>query len=68
MREKGRHVDWSRLLVRLAGLESLFLAHLFLFHHLHPEVARHTVPHRLIETLIGRLNGSAGESVEQPIH
>jgi hypothetical protein len=68
LRERGRTLDWSRLLVRLAGLEALFLAHVFLFHHLHPEAAKSTVPHHLIETLIGRLNGAASESVEQPIH
>ncbi len=66
--ERGRSLRWDRLLDRLAGIEALTLAHVFLFRHRHPEAARSCVPPDVQETLQRRVNSGAGESVENSIH
>jgi hypothetical protein len=49
--ERGRDMDWHRLLMRLRGLEALFLAHIFLFWHQYPESARMVVPDWVVDAL-----------------
>jgi hypothetical protein len=65
--EQGAALRWDRLLGRLAGLEALTLAHIYLFRHRHPE-ARARVPREVLDTLEQRVNSAAGESVESSIH
>jgi hypothetical protein len=61
----GEEMDWSRLLLRLAGLEALLLAHIFLFWHQYPESARATIPEHVIDLLRNRMSQAAGESQSQ---
>lgn len=68
LHECGERLDWGRLLSRLAGLEALFLAHVFQFHHTDPDSARRTFPQEILDTLLRRLNAGAGESVEASMH
>jgi hypothetical protein len=58
----GEELDWSGLLSRLAGLEALLLAHIFLFWHQYPETARACIPEGVIDELRGRIGRSADES------
>lgn len=62
----GRQLAWDRLLARMAGLEALVLAHLFLFAHRHPDVASSAITPGVIRSLLARLNASANSSAEAP--
>jgi hypothetical protein len=53
---RGENLDWGRLLMRMAGLEALLLAHLFLFWHQYPESARTIIPVWVVTALRGRLD------------
>jgi hypothetical protein len=57
---RGEHLDWLRLLTRMAGLEALLLSHLFLFWHRYPESAREVVPRPVIQALLERLDQASG--------
>lgn len=56
---RGEHLDWGRLLVRMAGLEPLLLSHIFLFWHQYPESAREVVPSWVIQAALDRLDQAA---------
>jgi hypothetical protein len=64
----GAGLDWRRLLGRLAGFESLVLAHVFLLHHTHPELAREAFPRPIVRALLDRVDlmNSSASSVVQP--
>jgi hypothetical protein len=53
---RGEHLDWSRLLARMGGLEALLMSHLFLFWHQYPESARSAIPAWVVDSLIERLD------------
>lgn len=58
---RGEHLDWTRLLVRMGGLEALLLSHLFLFWHRYPESARSVVPGWVVDALLERLDNSEAD-------
>jgi hypothetical protein len=60
---RGASLDWDRLTARMAGLEALLLAHIFLFWHQYPESARAVVPERLLGDLTQRLHDLEEQSV-----
>jgi hypothetical protein len=58
---RGEHLDWPRLLMRMAGLEALLLSHIFLFWHQYPESARTVIPASVVTALRTRV-----EQAEHP--
>lgn len=60
----GAGLDWERLLARLAGLEPLLLAHVFLLQHRHGDAVFRAVPRPVVARLLARVNAGAAPSVE----
>lgn len=56
--ERGPALDWPRVMGRLAGLEELLLAHIFLLRHCLGNAAMEAIPAWVITALIAKLDAS----------